>query len=258
MPRRPLMVRAALLRRSCDGVADGAAQTSSVALILRIASRRDALNDEPASFSPGLIQISMVVAHSPRPPPWPRNLKTGYSLPGHWRHHSGGSRGVSAETRYGHPASFRRAYGLPVASCSAKRQAMAPTGACARARATSPLSPLSCSHGKRKLRAGTAGAVAGMRDRAGPARTLPAVARGSDLVPRVCCSCGSSSCCSAPSDCSLLLCCSCSQSLNPPPARSVPSPPILSAERYQVSRVGVGGRPSSAVSAKRKAEAARC
>ena len=112
------MVRAALLRRSCDGVAaatelllrricadqlrrahsarrvrdgadaarsaaatelrrsrccDGAAQTSSVALILRIASRRDALNDEPASFSPGLIQISMVVAHSPRPPTWPRN-----------------------------------------------------------------------------------------------------------------------------------------------------------------------------------------
>ena len=43
MPRRPLMVRAALLRRSCDGAAtelrrsrccDGAAQTSSVALIL--------------------------------------------------------------------------------------------------------------------------------------------------------------------------------------------------------------------------------
>ena len=51
MPRRPLMVRAALLRRSCDGVAaatesllrrsrccDGDAQTSSVALILRVAS----------------------------------------------------------------------------------------------------------------------------------------------------------------------------------------------------------------------------
>ena len=74
MPRRPLMVRAALLRRSCDGVADGAAQTSSVALILRIASRRDALNVEPASFPPGLIPISMVVAHSPRPPPWPREI----------------------------------------------------------------------------------------------------------------------------------------------------------------------------------------
>merc|ERR1712070_958807 len=98
MPRRPLMVRAALLRRSCDGVAaatemrrpapsrsfcpsrprrscdgvaaatesllrrsrccDGAAQTSSVALILRVASRRDALNEEPASFSLPLIQIS--------------------------------------------------------------------------------------------------------------------------------------------------------------------------------------------------------
>ena len=85
MPRRPLMVRAALLRRSCDGVAaatelrrsrccDGAAQTSSVALILRVASRRDALNEEPASFPPGRIQISMVVAHSPRPPPWPRDI----------------------------------------------------------------------------------------------------------------------------------------------------------------------------------------
>ena len=78
-----LMLRAALLRRSCDGVAallrrscccDGDAQTSSVALILRVASRRDVLNEEPASFPPGLIQISMVVAHSPiRPPPWPRN-----------------------------------------------------------------------------------------------------------------------------------------------------------------------------------------
>ena len=64
-----LMLRAALLRRSCDG----AAQTSSVALILRVASRRDALNEEPASFPRGLIQISMVVAHSPRPPPWLRN-----------------------------------------------------------------------------------------------------------------------------------------------------------------------------------------
>ena len=68
------------LRRS--RCCDGAAQTSSVALILRIASRRDALNEEPASFPPGLIQISMVVAHSPRPPPWPRNfsfLTSGYA-----------------------------------------------------------------------------------------------------------------------------------------------------------------------------------
>jgi len=66
-----------LLRRSwccCDGAGaarsaaatelrrsrccDGAAQTSSVALILRVASRRDALNEEPASFSLPLIQIS--------------------------------------------------------------------------------------------------------------------------------------------------------------------------------------------------------
>ena len=76
-----LMLRAALLRRSCDGVAallrrsrccDGDAQISSVALILRVASRRDALNEEPASFPP-VIQISMVVAHSPRPSHWPRN-----------------------------------------------------------------------------------------------------------------------------------------------------------------------------------------
>ena len=45
-----------LLRRS--RCCDGAAQTSSVALILRVASRRDALNEEPASFSLLLIQIS--------------------------------------------------------------------------------------------------------------------------------------------------------------------------------------------------------
>ena len=41
------------LRRS--RCCDGAAQTSSVALILRVASRRDALNEEPASFPPVLI-----------------------------------------------------------------------------------------------------------------------------------------------------------------------------------------------------------
>ena len=66
LPRRPLMVRAALLRRSCDGVAaatesllrDGDAQTSSVALILRVASRRDALNEEPASFSPARVDLN--------------------------------------------------------------------------------------------------------------------------------------------------------------------------------------------------------
>ena len=83
------MLRAALLRRSCDGAAtelrrscDGVAAAtesllrSSVALILRVASRRDALNEEPASFSLLLIQISLhighcslplVVAHSPGP-----------------------------------------------------------------------------------------------------------------------------------------------------------------------------------------------
>ena len=60
-----------------ESLLHGAAQTSSVALILRVASRRDALNEEPASFPPGLIQIkiSMVVAHSPRPPPWPCNYR---------------------------------------------------------------------------------------------------------------------------------------------------------------------------------------
>ena len=65
MPRRPLMVRAALLRRSCDGVAtatpsllrrsrccDGAAQTSSVALILRVVSPRDAQNEASIHLIP--------------------------------------------------------------------------------------------------------------------------------------------------------------------------------------------------------------
>ena len=115
MPRRPLMVRAALLRRSCDGVAtatesllrrsrccdgdaqtssvalilrvaygadaaatelrrsrccDGDVQTSSVALILRVASRRDALNEEPASFPPGDSNFNSwptVLGHPPSP-----------------------------------------------------------------------------------------------------------------------------------------------------------------------------------------------
>ena len=76
LPRRPLMVRAQRCcahsaRRFRDGAdaarspaatelrrsrcCDGAAQISSVALILRVASRRDALNEEPASFSLALI-----------------------------------------------------------------------------------------------------------------------------------------------------------------------------------------------------------
>ena len=41
------------LRRS--RCCDGAAQISSVALTLRVASRRDALNEEPALFPPALI-----------------------------------------------------------------------------------------------------------------------------------------------------------------------------------------------------------
>ena len=57
-----------LLQRSrwCDG----AAQTSSVALILRVASRRDALNEEPASFPPGDSNFKSwptVLGHPPGP-----------------------------------------------------------------------------------------------------------------------------------------------------------------------------------------------
>ena len=61
------------LRRS--RCCDGAAQTSSVALILRVASRRDALNEEPASFSPVLtVDLNFNGrGPQPRPPPWPRN-----------------------------------------------------------------------------------------------------------------------------------------------------------------------------------------
>ena len=70
--------------RCCDGAAtesllrlsrccDGAAQTSSVALILRVASLgRDAQNEASIHF-PRVDLNFMVVAHSPRPPPWPRN-----------------------------------------------------------------------------------------------------------------------------------------------------------------------------------------
>ena len=77
LPRRPLMVHAALLRRSCDGVAAAtesllrrSAQTSSVALILRVASRRDALNEEPASFPPDDSNFKSwptVLGHPPGP-----------------------------------------------------------------------------------------------------------------------------------------------------------------------------------------------
>jgi len=73
LPRRPLMVRAALLRRSCDGVVAATEMRRPAPSRSFCASRLDALNEEPASFPPGLIQISMVVAHSPRPPPWPCN-----------------------------------------------------------------------------------------------------------------------------------------------------------------------------------------
>ena len=71
-----LMLRAALLRRSCDGVAAATELRRPAPSRSFCASRLDAtLNEEPASFPPGLIQISKVVAHSPnRPPPWPRNI----------------------------------------------------------------------------------------------------------------------------------------------------------------------------------------
>ena len=57
-----------LLRRS--RCCDGDAQTSSVALILRVASRRDALNEEPASFPPGDSNFNSwptVLGHPPGP-----------------------------------------------------------------------------------------------------------------------------------------------------------------------------------------------
>ena len=41
-------------------------------LILRVASRRDAQNEASIHF-PRVDLNFMVVAHSPRPPPWPRN-----------------------------------------------------------------------------------------------------------------------------------------------------------------------------------------
>jgi len=55
MPRRPLMVRAALLRRSCDGVAAATEQRRPAPSRSFCASRLDALNEEPASFSLPLI-----------------------------------------------------------------------------------------------------------------------------------------------------------------------------------------------------------
>ena len=63
-----LMLRAALLRRS--RCCDGAAQTSSVALILRVAWGASII-------PPGWFKFQ-VVAHSPRPTPWPRNKCRGW------------------------------------------------------------------------------------------------------------------------------------------------------------------------------------
>ena len=50
---------------------DGDTQTSSVALILRVASRRA---EWGASIIPAGWFKFQFVAHSPRPPPWPRNI----------------------------------------------------------------------------------------------------------------------------------------------------------------------------------------
>ena len=70
------MVRAAVTELRRSRCCDGAAQTSSVALILRVASlRRDAQNEEAGIHSPVLIQISMVVAHSLGHPPRPAILR---------------------------------------------------------------------------------------------------------------------------------------------------------------------------------------
>ena len=55
MPRRPLMVRAALLRRSCDGVAAATEMRRPAQSRSFCASRLDALNEEPALFPPALI-----------------------------------------------------------------------------------------------------------------------------------------------------------------------------------------------------------
>ena len=53
-----------------ESLLHGAAQTSSVALILRVASRRDALNEEPASFPPDDSNFKSwptVLGHPPGP-----------------------------------------------------------------------------------------------------------------------------------------------------------------------------------------------
>ena len=61
------MTESLLRRNRC---CNGAAQTSSVALILRVASRRYALNEEPASFPPvdsNLKSWPTVLGHPPGP-----------------------------------------------------------------------------------------------------------------------------------------------------------------------------------------------
>ena len=80
--RRPLNGRDVVRGVGRDRNEEGAFRPSQghelghLAGALGIAPRDVGLNASASIhfFSPALIQISTVVAHSPRPPPWPRNL----------------------------------------------------------------------------------------------------------------------------------------------------------------------------------------
>jgi len=69
-----LMLRAALLRRSCAGVAAAPEQRRTAPSRSFCASRRDATRWMRSQHHfPFCWFKFQVVAHSPRPPPWPRN-----------------------------------------------------------------------------------------------------------------------------------------------------------------------------------------
>ena len=80
--RRPLNGRDVVRGVGRDRNEEGAFRPSQghelghLAGALGIAPRDVGLNASASIhfFSPALIQISTVVVHSPRPPPWPRNL----------------------------------------------------------------------------------------------------------------------------------------------------------------------------------------
>ena len=131
---------------------------------------------------------------------------------------------------------------------------MAPTGACVRARATPPLSPLSFSHGK-KLRAGTAGAVAGIapgprapdqRSRAAQisSRVYAAlVGRPADVLPPATAPCF---CAAAALSCSILLpLAHCHR--RPSSLQSGIKPPGRAWERSSVAKAGRNTRAPSIV-----------